>query len=168
MKEGKEVSFKIGDYVFHTHCGICVVKDIAPLSGDNSGNIYYVLRPLYGDDKDNIVRVLTTNSTSLKKPYTKKEIEKFINNWPSINEELYIVDSKRRKLCYESALSTGNIEEMGPLIYGAKQRKKREGHLNAMDAMFVNRAEPVLYGSISLAFKIDFTDVPDWLTSKLS
>lgn len=160
--------FKVNEFVFHTHCGICTVMDIAPLSGDTSGNLYYVLKPLYGDDKDNIVRVLVTNSGSLRVPYTKKEIEKIISGWPSIKEELYIVDSKKRKTCYESALSTGNISEMGPLIYGAKQRKKRDGHLNAMDSMFVNRAEPVLYGSISLAYKMDYAKVPEYLEKRLS
>ncbi|MDY6430109.1 MAG: CarD family transcriptional regulator [Bacilli bacterium] len=160
--------FKLKDYVFHTHCGVCLVTDIAPLPGDNSGNLYYVLRPLYGDDKGNIVRVLVKNSSSLREPYTKKDILKMIESWPSIKQDLYIVDSKRRKTCYESVLSTGNVNEMGPLIYGAKQRKAKDGHLNAMDAMFVSRAEPILYGSVALALKLKFEDVPAYLEEKLS
>ena len=73
----------IGDYVFHTHCGVCRVEEIAPLSGDDSGMLYFVLRPLYGDEKSTIVRVPLSRSDSLTAPMNKEEALQAVKEWPS-------------------------------------------------------------------------------------
>lgn len=155
--------FKINEFVFHLHCGVCKVKDIASLSGDNSGNKYYVLSPLFGDDKGNIVRVPVSNASSLRKPLTQAEAEELVKHWPNIHTDLYVVDSKLRKQLYEQTLSRGIISELAPLLEGAYQRKARDGHLNSMDAQFVNRAMPIVYGELSLALSIPYEDVPEYI-----
>lgn len=151
--------FKTDEYVFHIHCGVCLVRDIAALPGDDSGTLYYVLSPLYGDDKGNIVRVPTSNAVSLRSPLTKKEAQTIIKEWPDIQQNLYIVDSKARKAAYEAAVKTGSAATIAPLLEGAYQRKARDGHLNSMDSQFVNRVAPVVYGELALALGIEFSDV---------
>lgn len=155
--------FAINSYVFHLHCGICKVRDIAALPGDNSGNKYYVLSPLFGDDKGNIVRIPINNASSLREPLTQKEALALVDAWPDITKELYIVDSKLRKSMYEQTLSRGILSELAPLLEGAYQRKARDGHLNSMDAQFVSRATPIVYGELSLALGIPFEDVPAYI-----
>ena len=154
-------------YVFHLRCGICYIKDIAPLDGDTSGDLYYVLSPLYGDSKTNIVRVPLSNPSSLRLPLTKAQAEKVVAGLPSFKKDLYIVDSKARKLAYESALASGDIGKMAPLLAGAKQRKLRDGHLNSMDGLFVSRAEPIVYGELSLALSLPYEQVPQYLEERL-
>ena len=155
--------FAINSYVFHLHCGICKVRDIAALPGDNSGNKYYVLSPLFGDDKGNIVRIPVNNSASLREPLTQQEAMELVKAWPDITKELYIVDSKLRKNMYEQTLSRGVLSELAPLLEGAYQRKARDGHLNSMDAQFVSRATPIVYGELSLALGIPFEEVPSYI-----
>ncbi len=159
--------FPKDSYVFHLRCGVCYVKDIAPLSGDDNGDLYYVLSPLYGDSKTNIVRVPVSNPSSLRMPLTRKAAEEVVKNLPSFKTDLYIVDSKARKLAYESALASGDISKMAPLIAGAKQRKVRDGHLNSMDGLFVSRAEPIVYGELALALSMPYDQVPGYLEDRL-
>lgn len=160
--------FHIGDYVFHIHCGICKVDSISPLSGDDSSNLYYVLSPLFGEDKGNIVRVPLSNPTSLRLPIKKEDAESIVSSWPRDDINHYIVDSKKRKLSYEEALSLGDIAIMAPLLVGAKQRKQRDGHLNSMDGQFVHRVEPIIYGELSLALGIPFEQIPSYIASRLA
>lgn len=161
--ERREAVFEINEYVFHLHCGVCKIRDIATLPGDDSGNKYYVLSPLFGDDKGNIVRVPVNNSVSLRKPLQKEEAMKLVENWPDIRKELYVTDSKLRKQLYEQTLSRGNLSELAPLLEGAYQRKAKDGHLNSMDAQFVNRATPIVYGELSLALQMPFEEVPEFI-----
>lgn len=155
--------YDIDTYVFHTHCGVCKVKSIEPLSGDDSGALYYVLTPFYGDDKNNIVRVPVDNPASLRKPLTKELALELIRNWPNIAENLYITDSKARKAAYDTALRSGFVEDLATLMEGALQRKARDGHLNSMDAQFVNRAMPIVYGELGFALSIPVEDVPAFI-----
>ena len=163
-----EMMFQVNDYVFHKHCGVCLVQAIAPLPGDNSGAMYYVLSPLFGDDKGNIVRVPVDYSGSLNTPITKDEASFIVDNWPTEGEELYIVDSKKRKLSYEAALSSGVLNDLIPLLEGALRRKERDGHLNSMDSQFVNRAAPLVFGSISMALGINYKDVGKYIQDHLA
>lgn len=154
---------KIGDYVYHTHCGVCQVQDIAPLSGDPSGNEYYVLTPLYGDDRKNIVRVPVSNPTSLRRPLDKEGAIALIESWPSSNENQYILDSKKRKAAYDAAFASGLIEDLAVLLEGALQRKSKDAHLNSMDSQFVSRASPIVYGELSFALGIPYEEVVPFL-----
>ena len=157
------MTFQVSDYVFHRHCGVCLIQAITPLPGDNSGSLYYVLSPLFGDDKGNIVRVPVNFSASLQKPITKDEAMTMVDNWPSPSKDWYITDSKKRKLTYEEALKNGTLADLAPLLEGAMQRKKKDGHLNSMDSQFVSRAQPLIYGALSLALDINYTDVPKFI-----
>ena len=117
----------IGDYVFHTHCGVCRVEEIAPLSGDDSGMLYFVLRPLYGDEKSTIVRVPLSRSDSLTAPMNKEEALQAVKEWPSTRTYIYVSDSKVRKSAYEASLKSGLVKDLAPLLEGAFQRKLKTG-----------------------------------------
>lgn len=155
--------YDIGNYVFHTHCGVCQVQAIEPLTGDDSGALYYVLSPFYGDDKNNIVRVPVDNPASLRKPLTKEVAEELVRHWPNVRENLYVTDSKARKAAYDNALRSGLVEDLATLMEGALQRKARDGHLNSMDAQFVNRAMPIVYGELGFALNLPLNEVPDYI-----
>ena len=157
------MAFEIGQHVFHSHCGVCLVKDIAPLSGGDASFLYYVLLPLYGDDKDNIVRVPVSHCASLFEPLSKEDAERIVASWPAIRKDLYIKDSKARKNAYDASLREGKIETLAPLLEGAFQRKARDGHLNSMDAMFVSRAVPLIYGELAYSLGIPYEEVPGYI-----
>jgi len=154
--------FKVNDYVDHKHCGVCLIKDIAVMSGDVSGTQYYVLEPLFGEDKGTILRVPVGNSTSLTAILSKQQALRLVQSWPALGD-FYEMDSKKRKLAYESAISGGDLSALVPLLEGIKQRKLREGHLNSMDQQFLNRAEPILFGELSIALGIHYEDVDDFI-----
>lgn len=157
--------YDIDSYVFHTHCGVCKVCAIEPLPGDDPDVLYYVLTPFHGDDKHNILRVPVANPVSLRKPLTKELALQLIKNWPDITTNLYIVDSKARKTAYETALRSGLVEDLAFLLEGALQRKARDGHLNSMDAQFVAKASPIVYGELGFALEIPVEDVPAYIRS---
>lgn len=155
--------YDIDTYVFHTHCGVCKVCSIEPLAGDDSGSLYYVLTPFHGDDKNNIIRVPVDNPASLRRPLDKKLALELIKNWPDVNTNLYITDSKARKVAYENALRSGFVEDLATLMEGALQRKARDGHLNSMDAQFVARAMPIVYGELGFALELPVEEVPAYI-----
>lgn len=159
--------FKKNSYVFHKRVGICLINDISSLPGDDSGNLYYVLAPLYGDDKGNIVRVPLANAISLSLPLSAEEAQRIVREWPNPDENHYVVDSKKRKTCYEESLGSGSIVALAPLLEGAMQRKKRDGHLNSMDGQFVGHAEPLVYGSIAHALNIPYEEVRGYILNNL-
>ena len=153
----------IGDYVFHTHCGVCRVEEIAPLSGDDSGMLYFVLCPLYGDEKSTIVRVPLSRSDSLTAPMSKEEALQAVKEWPSTRTYIYLSDSKVRKSAYEASLKSGLVKDLAPLLEGAFQRKLKDGHLNSMDSQFVAKATPIVYGELAFGLGIDYEDVPEFI-----
>ena len=153
----------IGDYVFHTHCGVCRVEEIAPLSGDDSGMLYFVLRPLYGDEKSTIVRVPLSRSDSLTAPMNKEEALQAVEEWPSTRTYIYVSDSKVRKSAYEASLKSGLVKDLAPLLEGAFQRKLKDGHLNSMGSQFVAKATPIVYGELAFGLGIDYEDVPEFI-----
>ena len=156
------MDYQVGQHVFHSHCGVCLISDIAPLSPAEDA-LYYVLNPLYGEDKGNIIRVPVTFTASLRLPGSREEAEQIVKDWPDIHSDLYIKDSKLRKAAYDKGLKSGRIEELAPLLEGAYQRKKRDGHLNSMDALFVSRAAPVVYGELAYLLGIAYEEVPAYI-----
>lgn len=156
----------IGDYVFHSHCGVCLVKSVSPLSGDDSGELYYVLTPAYGEDKQTIIRVPVSRGATLTTPMNKAEAERYIASWPSHSLPIYITDSKARKLAYESSLRSGDIRALIPLLEGASQRKEKDGHLNSMDSQFVSKATPIVYGSLAYGLGLDYEEVFDLIRNR--
>ena len=162
-EERPRMEIGIGDYVFHTHCGVCRVEEIAPLSGDDSGMLYFVLRPLYGDEKSTIVRVPLSRSDSLTAPMNKEEALQAVKEWPSTRTYIYVSDSKVRKSAYEASLKSGLVKDLAPLLEGAFQRKLKDGHLNSMDSQFVAKATPIVYGEHAFGLGIDYEDVPEFI-----
>lgn len=157
------MDFKPGQYVFHSRCGVCLLKAIEPLPSDPTGPVYYVLCPLYGDDKGNIVRVPKATATTVSEMLTTKQAKEIVKNWPDVRQDLYIKDSKLRKNTYESCLKTGDVVALAPLLEGAFQRKARDGHLNSLDAQFVAKAVPLVYGALAQSLGIDYSDVPEYI-----
>lgn len=155
--------YQIEEFVDHKHCGVCRVKDIAALSGDVSGLRYYVLEPLYGEDRGTILRVPVTNTNSLSPVLTKEDAISIIKSWPKYDDSFYEMDSKKRKLNYESAISNGDIKAIAPLLEGVKRRKLSEGHLTSMDQQFLNRAEPLLFGELAIALGIPYEEVDTFI-----
>jgi len=156
--------YKLSDYVSHKHCGVCVVKAISVISGDSSGTEYYVLEPLYGEDRGTILRVPVTNSISLTPVMSKKDALSLIKKWPA-GGDFYEADSKKRKLSYETAISGGDLKILAPLLEGIKQRKLRDGRLNSMDQQFLTRAEPLLFGELAVALGIKYDEVDGFIRS---
>lgn len=158
--------FKINDYVDHRRSGVCRIQDIAALSGDDSGAQYFVLQPLFGEDKNTILRVPVTNTSSLSPVMEKSQALELIKKWDSIGE-YYEMDSKKRKLNYETAISSGDLSLIAPLIEGVKQRKLRDGKLNSMDQQFLLRAEPLLFGELAIALGIPYEEVDGFIRSTI-
>lgn len=161
------LSYKIHGFVDHKHCGVCRIEDIAVLSGDTSGLQYYVLQPLFGEDKGTILRVPVSNTSSLSPVLSKDEAIDLVKSWGGSGSS-YETDSKKRKLSYEAAISTGNLSLMAPLLEGVKQKKLLEGHLNSMDQQFYNRAEPFLFGQLSIALGIPYEEVDGFIRKQIA
>ena len=96
-----------------------------------------------------------------------KEAGAIVRDWPNPDENHYVVDSKKRKTLYEESLGSGSIVTLAPLLEGAMQRKKRDGHLNSMDGQFVSHAEPLIYGSIAHALNMDYANVREYIINNL-
>ena len=156
--------YQIDDLIDHKHSGVCRVLDIATISADPNAPLYYVLKPLYGEDKGTVLRIPVTNTVSLSPLLTREEADRLVANWPHA-DGLYEVDAKRRKQRYESAISSGDVTLFPELLEGIRQKKAKEGHLNSMDQQFFNRAQPIIYGEIATALGIAFEEVDALLHS---
>ncbi|MDO5330764.1 MAG: CarD family transcriptional regulator [Bacillota bacterium] len=152
------MAFKIQELVHHRHSGVCRVTDISTLSSMPNGPEYYVLQPLFGEDKGTIVRVPTTNTVSLAPILSKEVAFDLVENWPK-GDNLYEADAKKRKQNYESAIASGEYLTFPRLLEGIRQKKAKEGKLNSMDQQFLSRAQPILYGEIASALGVQYEDV---------
>lgn len=153
-----DLRFKIQQLVHHRHSGVCRVSDIAPLSSMPEGPLYYVLQPLYGEDKGTTLRVPTLNSASLSEVLDKEQVKSLLESWPR-QDGLYEADAKKRKVNYANAISNGEYLSFPALLEGIRQKKAKEGKLNSMDQQFVARAQPILYGEIACALGISYEEV---------
>ncbi len=154
---------KVNDYIHHKHSGVCIVQAIEPLLPNNP-LLYYEMRPLYGEDKGTLLRIPVTNEASLSPLLTKKEAEEIVANWPRGNN-LYEIDSKKRKAEYEKALGSGDYRTYPKLLEGIRQKKAKEGHLNSMDQNFYTRAFPLLYGELAHALGMAYEEVDSYILS---
>lgn len=154
--------FEINSYVNHRRCGICRVLEISPIPSDPNGTKYYVLQPLYGDDKNNLVRVPFDNPLSLREAMKKEEALSLIKTWPK-DEGYYESDAKKRKLLYESILSKGDIPSMPAILKGILVKREKDEKLNSMDQNFLNKARPIIYGEIANALGITYEEVEPFI-----
>jgi RNA polymerase-interacting CarD/CdnL/TRCF family regulator len=112
--------------------------------------------------------VPTATATTLSETLTEKQAKEIIKNWPDVRQDLYIKDSKLRKTTYENTLKTGDVVALAPLLEGAFQRKARDGHLNSLDAQFVAKAVPLVYGALAQSLGIEYGDVPEYIVEHRS
>lgn len=155
---------KVNDYIHHKHSGVCLIQGIAPLLPNNP-LLYYEMKPLYGEDKGTVLRIPVTNETSLSPLLTKKEALEIIAKWPRGNN-LYEVDSKKRKAEYEAAIGSGDYRTYPKLLEGIRQKKAKEGHLNSMDQQFYVRAFPLLYGELAQALGMPYEEVDAYILNQ--
>ena len=154
--------YKVNQLVDHRSSGVCRIQAINALSSDEGAPLYYVITPLFGDEKGTIIRVPVSNDASLSPVMTREEAEDLLSCWPR-SGDLYEKDAKKRKDIYAEALRAGNVALLPRLLEGILQRKERDGKLNTMDQQFVNRATPILYGELSVALGIDYGEIESFI-----
>ena len=156
--------FEIGNVICHKRSGVCRVMDIAPLSTAENAPLYYVLQPLYGEDKGTLLRIPTSNTVSLSHVMSKEDADKIVAAWPK-GKDLYETDAKKRKKDYETAITTGDISMFPTLLEGIRQKKAKEGHLSSMDQQFLSRAQPIIYGMLATALGVPFESIDPMVAS---
>ena len=51
---------------------------------------------------------------------------------------------------------------------GIHEKREKEGRLNSMDTQFLNKAEPIVYGMLSVALHIKYEDVDSFIKKRIS
>ena len=162
--------FKIDEYVVHTTGGICLVKDIAPLTipGADRNALYYYLMPVR--ENGSRVFVPVDNDSAIRKVYTEEEAWNLIDEIPSI-EKLLVENDKMREACYKAIIKSCDLRQLVSVIKSlmARKREREEAgkRSTATDERYLKIAEENLLSELAFAIGRDKREMRDVIAERI-
>ena len=155
--------FSVGDFVVHRNCGICQVKEIAPLALADSAQdqLYYYLIPVNGSGSE-IFSPAEEDNEQLRKVLTTKEAEELLTEIPALQDEQFDND-KLREAHYKEALRSCDCRELVKMIKTLCSRKKERmaqgKKTTASEERYYKRAADNLCNELAFALNRKREDV---------
>ena len=165
------MKYKVGDQIVYGNTGVCIIRDIAAAEniGQDSGRLYYVLKPL---DQECVIYTPIDTKVFMRPVISAAEAERLIDGIPAIRAEAYYSNHAQELVqYYESFLKTHNcahIIELAMSLYLKKQIAQQNNRKFGMvDERFMKQAEEILYGEFSLALGIPKDRVQGYIASRV-
>ncbi len=161
--------FSVGDFVVHRNCGICQVKEIAPLAIADSAQdqLYYYLVPVNGSGSE-IFSPAEEDNEQLRKVLTEKEAEALLTEIPALQDEQFDND-KLREAHYKDALRSCDCRELVKMIKtlcGRKKERMAQGKkTTASEERYYKRAADNLCNELAFALNRKREDVESVLVT---
>jgi CarD family transcriptional regulator len=150
--------FNVGSFIVYKK-SVCKIKEI-------KNNKSYILIPI--DDNSLKIEVPIDNSF-LRSLITKEEINKIINEIPSI--PIIEENDKLIESAYKEHLKRGSYRDLISIIKTTYLRNKRrideKKKLSEKDTNYFNLAEKYLYNELSVAMNMSFDEVKEYIISKM-
>lgn len=155
--------YKIGDNIVYKR-DVCKIDEIKEKYVNNQD--YYVLRPVFEPD---LKIKIPTNNLNLRNLVSKEEIEKIINEIPSVN--LIIKDNKEIEYEYKNLLNSYQMKDLIPIIKTTYlrnlEREKQKKKVSDIDLTYFEIAEKYLYDECSIVLDKSIEETRNYFISKL-
>jgi CarD family transcriptional regulator len=163
--------YRVGDWIMYGNVGACRVVEITTVNSAWIGvdELCYVLEPL---SQNYTISTPVSNRKVFTRPIISKlEAERLVDGIPAHQARAYYSD-KVQELThhYRAQLTTHDCSDLMELtmsLYAKKQRHGEDkGRFGSIDQTFMERAEDLLFGELSVALGIPRTDVPGYIASR--
>ena len=165
--------FNVNDYVVYGSTGVCQITAIVNDSYPNRDETeYYVLRPVYNNMNNMIIKTPVNNPKILiRKVISKHQVPSLIATMPK-EETIWIDDSRERTELFKTLLKTGKCEEWIKLIktlYLEKEARSVMGKtLTNTDEVIMKTAEKYLCEEFAIALNISPDEVVPYILEHVS
>jgi len=173
LQQGEMFVFKVNDYVVYGSTGVCQITAIVNDSYPNRDETeYYVLRPVYNNMNNMIIKTPVNNPKVLiRKVISKHDVSSLIAAMPEL-ETIWIDDSRERSEHFKAILRTGKCEEWIKLIrtlYLEQEEKSVVGKkLTKTDEEIMKTAEKHLCEEFAIALNISPDEVISYILDHVS
>ena len=161
----------INDKVIYGANGVCEVTDITKMNMSGVEKEYYVLQSLTEGSMCIYVPVDNANIKELRLALDRDEAERLISEMTEY-KTVWFDNERRRREEYTGIIDRANPKELLSLIktlYLKKQEREASGkRLYVSDETFMKAAEKLLYKELGNALGIESSDVPEYISSKIS
>lgn len=161
--------FQVNDTVMYSNSGICKITDIRPEKFSKEKVVYYVLKPLNGQNAT-IYCPVNTGQDKIHKLLSKKEILELIHAVPEIKVE-WIANEQIRKEKFHEILRHGEHRELIQLLktlYTIRKEKIAAGRkFHVADEKMMKEAENILYGEFAHVLNISREEVLPFIMGEI-
>ena len=150
--------------------GACQILDIRTEQFGKEKALYYILKPLDGDNST-IYFPVGSEKVSMRKLLTAAEAHQLIHSLPEIKAE-WIENDQQRKMQFEQIIRTGNRRELAKLVktcHLAKEAKVKQGKkLHIADERLMEKAARLLNGELAHVLHIGLDEVESYIDESLA
>ena len=161
------MSYSIGEKIIYGESGVCIIDEIGPLDmmGAPKDKLYYHMHPLIGSGK---FFTPVDGNAFMRPVMTKSEAEKLILSIPEI-EPAICNDSRFNHVdaFYKELFRQHTPEALVSVIKGLKIRTAEKKTRSSRADATLKRAREVLYGELSVALGMEYSEVNEYINEKI-
>lgn len=161
--------FQVNDTVMYGNSGVCRITDIRPEKFGKEKVMYYVLKPLDGQNAT-IYCPVNTGKDKIRKLLSREEILNLIHTASGTKTE-WIVNEQIRKEKFHEILRRGEHRELIQLLktlYTVRKEKIAAGRkLHVADEKMMKEAESILYGEFAHVLNISREEVLPFILGEI-
>ena len=156
--------FAIGEKIIYGENGVCTVEQIAPLDGSGS-KLYYHLVPMIGNGR---LFAPVDTGAYMRTIMSREAAHALIDAIPGI-EPAICNDNRFNHVdaFYRDLFKQHSNEALVSVIKGLQLRMEEKKTRSTRAEATMKRAKDILHGELSIALGIEFSQVEDYIRSKL-
>lgn len=163
--------FSIGDKIIYGSDGVFTVSEYASSPIDkNDTRQFYVLRPVHGPAGNVIMTPVDNERAKMRPVMSREEAIAFVDSLSQI-EVLTVDREKNRRDIYRKTLETASAESLVSIIKTVQMRRielaKVKKRPSESDNDYEKKAKHCLYGELSVALEIPFSEVERFIECRL-
>lgn len=162
--------YSVGDIIIYGGEGVCKVERIEKMNikGLKNDKLYYYLTPLY---HNGTIYAPTDSPVRMRSVISKDEAEKLIERIPEIPAETFPnMNVRLLSEHYQSIIKSYECEDLVRVIKTIETKKnsllQKGKRLGTVEERFLNRAEDILWGELSVSLGIDKNDVDNYIRER--
>lgn len=167
-RQGRSMSFVIGEYLVYCGIEICKLIRYEKMAVGNTMREYCVLEPM-GNQKSSYFVPVELKDEKLRKLLSKEEVMSLIGEMSTAQGE-WTTNMTERKNMYAKILHSNNYHDIIKLlktIHDEDQKRKQEGkHLPSIDEKALKSAEQLIHQEFSLVLGIPQEQIPEFIEQR--
>ena len=163
--------FAIGEMIVYGSDGVFVVSDhsCSPID-KNDDRVFYVLRPVYGNESDIIYTPADNQRVPMRRVMSRDDALALVKTIPDV-PLLEIENEKKRRIAYRDALNECTNENYIKIIKTVQRKKEdcisQRKRLSESDSDYDKKAKHCLYGELAVSLGMTFNEVEEFIINTL-